>query len=280
MTGSLGGGRIDSPGNERLRSILRLRDRSGRDATGLTLVDGHRELRRALEAGAELRQLFVRDAPASVKTRKDTGDDREAILRLAAAARVVPTPVAPAAFERMAYGDRDDGLVAVVAIPPVDLASLRPGPVPLLLIADGIEKPGNLGAIVRSADGAGADGVIVTSSVGDLYNPNAIRASLGAIFRLRPVAATPAAAIAWCRERGIRLVAARVDGATDHAVADLTGSLAIVVGSEATGLGAAWDDPSIGRVRIPMLGIGDSLNVSVAAAVLLYEARRQRGAGR
>ncbi|MFM2106621.1 MAG: hypothetical protein RL338_1653 [Chloroflexota bacterium] len=277
MTGPSDGGRIESPRNERLRAVLALRDRAGRDAAGLTLVDGLREIRRALEAGADLRQLLQREGPASVKTRKDTEDDREAILRLARSARIPVTPVAPAAYGRIAYGDRDDGLVAVVAIPPSELGSLRPGPAPLLLVADGIEKPGNLGAIVRSADGAGADGVIATNSVGDLYNPNAIRASVGSIFRLRPVAATPVEAIEWCRARGIRLVAARVDGATDHTAADLTGPLAIVVGSEALGLGGAWDDPGVARVRIPMLGIGDSLNVSVAAAILLYEARRQRG---
>lgn len=278
MSVERGAGRIDSPRNDRLRALLRLRDRAGRDAAGLTLVDGVREIRRAIEAGAELRQLLVRDGAPSVKTRKDTGSDREAVLHLAASAGIRPTPVADPAYERLAYGDRDDGLVAVVAVPATSLASLEPGPSPLLLVADGIEKPGNLGALVRSADGAGADGVIATSTIGDLYNPNAIRASLGAIFRVRPVTATPSEAIDWCRARGIRLVAARVDGPAEHTATDLTGPLALVVGSEAHGLGTAWDDPAIGRVRIAMRGIGDSLNVSVAAAVLLYEARRQRDA--
>ena len=145
------------------------------------------------------------------------------------------------------------------------------------VVADTVEKPGNLGAICRSADGAGVDGVIVTGVGGtDLYNPNAIRASLGTIFALRPVAATAAEAIARLRERGIRIVAARVDGGS-YEGADLSGPLALVVGSEADGLGPEWRGEGIEAVRLPMLGIADSLNVSVAAAILLYEARRQRG---
>lgn len=270
------GDRIESPRNERVRAVARLRDRAGRDETGLTLVDGRREIRRALEAGAELRALLVAERDASARMRTDGDDDHAAVLRLAASRGVRPTLLAPAAFARVAYGERDDGLVAVVAIPATGLETLAVGDAPLLLIADGVEKPGNLGALVRSADGAGADGVIVTGAIGDLYNPNAIRSSLGAIFRVRPVGASAAEAIAWCRARGIRLVAARLDGAALHTASDLSGPLAIVVGSEAHGLGAGWDDPAIAGLRIPMLGIGDSLNVSVAAAVLLYEARRQR----
>ena len=147
----------------------------------------------------------------------------------------------------------------------------------LVLVAEGIEKPGNLGAILRSADGAGADAFIAASPRTDVFNPNAIRASLGAIFSV-PIAAAPTADVLdWLRAGGVRIAAARLDATTLATDADLTGPLAIAVGAEADGLSAAWSAPDIVGIRLPMLGRADSLNVSVASAVLLYEARRQRG---
>ena len=140
-----------------------------------------------------------------------------------------------------------------------------------------MEKPGNLGAVLRSADGAGVDALVASDPRTDLFNPNAIRASLGTIFAV-PLAAGPTPDVLdWLRERRIRIVVARVDGPERYSTADLTGPLAIVLGSEAEGLGEAWSGPNVTAVRLPMLGVADSLNVSAAAAVLLYEARRQRG---
>ena len=146
------------------------------------------------------------------------------------------------------------------------------------MVVEGVEKPGNLGAILRSADGAGADALIAADPRTDLFNPNAIRASLGTVFTVPVAAATTSEVMAWLRARGIGLVVARVDGATVHTAADLAGPVAIVLGSEAHGLTGTWDGPDVRAVRLPMLGSADSLNVSAAAAVLLYEARRQRDA--
>jgi TrmH family RNA methyltransferase len=172
-------------------------------------------------------------------------------------------------------------VVAVVRSPSATLETLVASlpPDPLVVVVEAVEKPGNLGAILRTADGAGADAVIAADARTDLFNPNAIRASLGTIFAL-PVAAGPSSEVLeQLAARGVRLVAARVDTEGTYMDADFRGPLALVLGSEAEGLGSAWDDPRVEPVRIPMRGAADSLNVSVAAAVLLYEAVRQRGAG-
>jgi TrmH family RNA methyltransferase len=145
------------------------------------------------------------------------------------------------------------------------------------VVTEDVEKPGNVGAILRSADAAGANAVIAVGGT-DLYNPNVIRASLGTIFSM-PVASASAAEVGeWLRAAGVHIVASRVDATNLHVDADLTGSVAIVLGSEANGLSEAWRAPDVNAVRLPMLGAADSLNVSAAAAVLLYEAWRQRRA--
>ncbi|HEX8025131.1 MAG TPA: TrmH family RNA methyltransferase, partial [Candidatus Limnocylindrales bacterium] len=168
-------------------------------------------------------------------------------------------------------------IVLVVRAPVSGLADLELGPAPLIVVTEDVQKPGNLGAILRSADGAGADGVIAIGGT-DLFNPNVVRASVGTVFAVPLATATATDARAWLRDQEIRIVAARVDGARLHSEADLTGPLAIVLGSEAEGLTAAWRGVDVEPVRLPMLGVADSLNVSAAAAILLYEARRQRDA--
>ena len=147
-----------------------------------------------------------------------------------------------------------------------------------MAVVEAVEKPGNLGAIARSADGAGADALIAADPRTDPFNPNAIRASLGTIFSLRVAAASRAETLAWLHELGARIVVARVDGDETYTDVDLNGPLAIVLGSEAAGLSDVWAGPGVVAVRLPMLGAADSLNVSVAAGILLYEARRQRDA--
>jgi TrmH family RNA methyltransferase len=179
------------------------------------------------------------------------------------------------AFERLAFGDRADGVVLMVRIPDRRLADLELPDAPLVVVTEDVEKPGNVGAILRTADAVGADAVLAAGGT-DLYNPNVIRASIGTVFSL-PVVAAPAIEIAeWLRERGVRIVASRVDAASLHVEADLSGPVALVLGSEADGLSDAWRGPDVEGVRLPMLGVADSLNVSVAGAVLLYEAWRQR----
>jgi TrmH family RNA methyltransferase len=148
--------------------------------------------------------------------------------------------------------------------------------VPLVAVLEGVEKPGNVGAVLRSADGAGVSALIVADAQTDLYNPNAIRASLGTIFSVPVAAAAAADTLTWLRHRGLAIFAARVDGAVPHTEADFRGPAAIVLGSEAKGLSATWTGPDVTAVRLPMAGVADSLNVSAAAAVLFYEALRQR----
>lgn len=261
---------ISSTSNPRIRDVLRLRDRRGRAAAGLTLVDGLREVQRALDAGVAIELAYV--GPAAARGAGPAVRDR------LATAGIPIVEVGEAVEARLAFGDRVEGIVAVVRPPALGLADLRIPPSPLLVVLEGVEKPGNLGAVLRSVDGAGADGLIAADPLADLWSPNAIRASLGTIFGVPTAVATSDAVIAWCRERAIRLIAARVDATTTYTDADLTGPLALVLGSEATGLTDAWRRAGVEGVRLPMHGIADSLNVSVAGAVLLYEARRQRDA--
>ena len=177
---------------------------------------------------------------------------------------------------KLAFGGRPKGVVLVVRIPSLSLAGIAPGADPLVLVIEGVEKPGNIGAVLRSADGSGATAVIAASPRTDLFNPNAIRASAGTIFAV-PVAAAPSAEVlAWLRGHRIRIVTARVGAEAAYSATDLTGPLAIVLGAEADGLTETWSGPDVEPVAIPMTGVADSLNVSISAAILAYEAMRQR----
>ena len=261
---------LASPSNPRIKAAAALRERRARDATGLTLVDGARELRRALESGVVVVESFVCEPLLA-------GEDARAALDALAARGVPVTTTTEAAFAKVAFGDRAEGLVAVVRAPSLALDDLRLPAEPLIVVIEAVEKPGNIGAVLRSADGAGVDAVIAASPRTDLANPNVIRASAGTIFAVPMAAAPTDDVLAWLRGRGVRIVAARVDAGRAYTDKDLTGSIAIVVGSEAEGLSDAWLAPDIEPIHLPMHGIADSLNVSVSAAVLVYEARRQRG---
>jgi len=261
---------ITSLTNPRVKAAVRLRDRREREATGLTLIDGARELRQALAARASVETVFV--APSHFHS-----DEARAALTEAEAEISDIVEVSEAVIAKLAFGDRSDGIVAIVRSGSTDLEALRLTPgVPIVVVVEGVEKPGNLGAILRTADGAGASGLIAADPLTDLFNPNAIRASLGTIFRVPIASASTPATLDWLTSRGITAIAARVDAATPYTDVDMRGPVAIVLGSEATGLSAAWDDPRVTAVRIPMLGSADSLNVSVAGSILLYEAVRQR----
>jgi TrmH family RNA methyltransferase len=178
----------------------------------------------------------------------------------------------------MSYRDRPDGLLAVVPQRHLGLGELAPPPDPLLLVCERIEKPGNLGTMLRSADAGGVHAVIVCDRCTDLHNPNTVRASIGTLFSL-PVAEAPSAeAVRWLKERGIAIVAATPSATQHPADIDLARGAAIVVGAEQYGLTDAWLEAADLRVRIPMLGQADSLNVAAAATILIYEAARQRRA--
>jgi TrmH family RNA methyltransferase len=259
---------ITSLTNPRVKAAVRLRDRREREKTGRTIVDGAREILRALDAGVHVETAFL----ASELVRSP---DAHAVAdRLAR--RDTTIAVSPQVLAKVAFGDRSDGIVAIVETPRLRLTDVTLPADPLIVVVEGVEKPGNLGAILRSADGAGVDAVIVADPLTDSFNPNAVRASLGTIFALPVVTATSEATLAWLSGRGIRVVATIVEASTPYTSADLTGPLAIVLGSEAGGLSAAWRTPEVAGISIPMAGIADSLNVSVAAAVVLFEAVRQR----
>ena len=261
---------LTSTANPKVKAISKLRDRRERDRTGLTIVDGAREVRRALEAGATVDEAFV-CVPLL------HGEDARAAYGQLEARGIPVRTTSPTVFEKLAFGERAEGILAIVRIPSTELDDLRLPPDPLVVVLEGVEKPGNLGAVLRSADGAGADALIVASGRTDPFNPNVIRASAGTVFSV-PLASAPAEdVIAWLSTRGIRVVAARVDAPTTYIDANLRGSIAIALGNEADGLTDAWDRAGVDQVSLPMHGIADSLNVSVTAAVLLYEARRQRG---
>ena len=265
---------LTSTANPRVKAVVRLRDRRERDATGLAVVDGVREIRRAMDAGVEIVEVFAAESLA-------TNAEATALLAGLATAGHPATFVSEPVLVRIAFGDRTDGIVAVVRMPRRTLADIHfpaPPATALIAVVEGVEKPGNLGAILRSADGAGLDAVVAADPRTDLANPNVIRASLGTIFARPVVEASTADTLAWLRGSGLTIVAARVDGAVDYAVQDFRGPVAIVLGAEADGLSEAWRAPDVRAVRLPMLGVADSLNVSATAAVLFYEARRQRGA--
>jgi TrmH family RNA methyltransferase len=249
--------KISSPANPRVKAAVRLRDRREREETGGTLIDGGRELLRALAQSVEVDHAFVCSELV-------VGADASAALD---------------ALAKIAFGDRSDGLVAVIRTPSVALEDLAPGLHPLIVVLESVEKPGNLGAIMRTADAVGASAVIAADPRTDVCYPNAIRASVGTIFSVPLAVATASGALDWLVAHGVTTIAARVDAQQPYGDADLGGSIAIVLGSEAGGLTSTWNDPRVRPVRIPMRGAADSLNVSVAAAVLLFEARRQRSLG-
>ena len=267
---------LTSTANPRFRAAVSLRDRRERARHGRLLVDGVREVARALDAGVALVEVFV--APgASPEPALD------AVVARAAGFGVPIVPVTADLLSRLAYGERASGIVAVAKAPAASLEALRlPAEAPIVGILEDVEKPGNLGAVCRSADGAGLDALIAagtTAAPADPWNPNAVRASLGTVFTLPLAVASTGNVLAWLRDRGLRVVAARVDGSMPYAEADLRGPVALVLGSEATGLTEAWSGEDVTAVRLPMRGRADSLNVAAAAAILFYEARRQRDAG-
>ncbi len=258
---------ITSVQNPRILDIVRLRrGRSAADSP--ILIDGRREIQRAIAAQWTLQAVFYCPSMLSANDQKWLSDARPGGQLL--------TEVNEPVMQKIAYGDRTDGLLAL-AVPPMPLLKdLKLGAAPLIAVMHGLEKPGNLGGILRSADAAGVDAVIASDPRTDLYNSNVIRASTGAIFSMQLVETTAAEAVTFLRERGITLFAARPDARQEYTTCDFRGPTAFILGAEAAGLGTTWQDHDIQPVRIGMHGICDSLNVSVTAAILFFEARRQR----
>jgi TrmH family RNA methyltransferase len=258
--------RITSRSNPLIRDLARLTKRRERRLRSLFLVEGEREVGRAVAAGVEIVRLVV--AP-DLRADAGLGD------ALAIPTGAIVTEVGPAAFGALSRRQHPDGLLAVARTPDRSIGRLETPDRPLLLVAEHIEKPGNLGAMFRTADGAGADAVLVADPLADLENPNVIRASQGSVFAVRSAVAGTAEVVGWLAGRGVRLVTLTPDAAVPLWEVDLTGAVAIAIGSEDRGLSPQL--AAAGRAaRLPMRGAADSLNASVAAAVALYEAVRQR----
>lgn len=267
---------ITSLQNPRIKNVVRLGNRRHRDQLHQTVVEGIRESTQALHSGVVPVEAFIcreyLDASA--------GQTLIATLtRLAGEGRTRLFEVSAAVFDKMAYRRGSGGILMVIPYHSRTLADLSPGDLPLILIVDGAEKPGNLGAILRTADAAGVGALLITDTEPagtDAHNPNVIRASLGAYFFVPVVTATQESALRWLREQGIRTVAATPQAQQDYTEASYIAPTAIVMGSEAFGLSESWLEHVDDQVRIPMSGRVDSLNLSVATAVILYEALRQR----
>ena len=258
---------INSPRNERIKAAVKLRRRKHRGRQGRTLIDGARELIRAVSAGVNVEEIyFCTSLCGTTESRRLLAQLDEFEMDIYEVSEIV--------FEKLAYGERAEGFIGVATPPEIELDDLKLPQNPLVAIVEGIEKPGNLGAIVRSADGAGISAVILADQKTDLFNPNAIRASLGTVFTM-PVCAAPTREVYnWLKVQGFQVVVTAVEGAQSYTTLDYKPPTAIVLGAESTGVSSTWKE--VRSVSIPMMGVADSLNVSTSAAVLFYEAQRQR----
>ena len=311
---------ITSAQNRKIKDLQALVEKSkARNAAGLFVVEGQRELGHCLDAGFVPETLFVSgevachgrqsvsgnersrasgEKPSSALPECDGGvrvpqvgvvngrlveniegkDGLEALVAKAEALNPRLTVVQIPAFlyEKVAYRGSTEGIIAEVRAVPRRLSDLRLGEAPLVMALESVEKPGNLGAVLRSADAAGADAVIICDPLTDIWNPNLIRSSVGAIFSVPVAVCSSEEAIAFFKERRIRILTAQLQDSEWYYAADMTAGTAIVMGTESTGLTQIWRDAADAHIKIPMLGRLDSLNVSVSASVLLYEAVRQR----
>lgn len=253
---------ITSLQNPRVKQIVKLRDdKKQRQSDGLMLVEGYDEISLALAAGHYPRTLFI--APEIV--RREIENVNTEIFT-----------VSPAVLEKMSYRENPDGWLGVFPIPRISLEDLKLNESPLIIVAESVEKPGNLGAILRTADAAQVDAVLVCDPRVDAYSPNVVRASRGTIFTVPVVETKNAQALVYLQQRSIRVLAATPSAEAEYTRQDLRQPLAVVVGTEDEGLSDFWMSQADVKVRIPMLGKVNSLNVSTATALIIYEAVRQR----
>ena len=289
---------ITSTQNARIKHVVALQQKSSlRREEGLFVVEGQREIEHCMECGYEIVELFTVDGlqftddglsscvPTVASGKAERTDDYTK-------GQKKPYIVSSQVYEKMAYRGSTEGIIAVAKVkdhrlfsflaPPSSLlerpSSLLDKPNPFIVVLESVEKPGNLGAILRSADAANVDAVIVCDPLTDLYNPNLIRASIGAIFTVPVAVCTSQECIAFLKERKIKILTAQLQDSYDYYDYDMRQGTAIVMGTESTGLTQQWREAADAHIRIPMLGRLDSLNVSVSAAILMYEAVRQRKA--
>ncbi len=298
---------ITSAQNPKIKRLLALqKDSSLRRETGLFVVEGQRELGHCLGAGFTVDTVFMcpelcgprawadlasgetaPEAPlppievhsnAPVTANSAQNDDKGA-GKWTPNGRAKVFEVSREVYERIAYRGSTEGIIAEVFTRNLPLEDLRLPDNPLIAVLESVEKPGNLGAVLRSADAAGADALLICDPLTDIYNPNVIRASIGAVFTVPTVACSSDEAIAWLKAKGIQILTAQLQDSSLYYDRDLTLPTALVMGTESTGLSDRWREAADAHIRIPMLGSLDSLNVSVSAAILLFEAVRQRQGG-
>ncbi len=260
---------ISSTANPRIKHVGKLKHRKYRDLFGLTVIDGFRELQRAHASRAEIDEIFVCfDILESFGGQTACDEVRSWGRELTEVSRLV--------FEKMCFGQRAEGVLGTCRVAKHILSENGLTSGPLIVVLDQLEKPGNLGAILRSCDGAGVDAVILADSRTDVYNPNVIRSSTATVFSMRIMQASISEAYDFLRKLSIKIIAATPDGRQSYDTTDLRGAVALVLGSEDKGLRDFWVQHADVRMSIPMRGKADSLNVSNTAAILVYEALRQR----
>ncbi len=266
--------RITSTKNPKIKDLLVLQEKSReRRERSLFVVEGRRELGHCLDAGYRCAALFL--CPGLLPA-----EDRDRLVRkaLAGSPDCRMYEVSEEVYAKIAWREGTEGIVAQIHDPGRTLEDLVLPERPLVMVLQGVEKPGNIGAILRSADAAGVDALLCCDPLADLYNPNLIRASIGAVFTCQTAVTSSQEAIRWLKARNIRILTAQLQDSVPYYATDMTGPTALVMGTEATGLTREWREAADEHILIPMLGKLDSLNVSVSAAILLYEAVRQRHA--
>ena len=260
---------ITSGQNPKVKRVMVLAQKSAeRRRSGLFVVEGVRELCHCVEAGYEVDSLFY--CTALMPSSSDAQRCMESVPQWKR------FEVTEQVYAKMVYRDGTEGMMAVVKMHTISLQDLQLSPRPLMVVLESVEKPGNLGAVLRSADAAQADAVIVCDPLTDLYNPNLIRSSIGAVFSVPCVACTSEECISFLKQKKIQILTAQLQDSNLYYDTDMCQPTALVMGTESTGLTDQWRQAADAHIRIPMLGRLDSLNVSVSAAILLFEAVRQR----
>ncbi|MBF6608044.1 MAG: RNA methyltransferase [Flavobacterium sp.] len=254
---------INSVQNQLIKSLVQLQEKArARKESGTFLIEGRREIDLAHQGGYELQTILF--DPEKI--------DRQSLLYSAEYIEI-----SPEVYQKLAYRDTTEGILAVAKIRKMELATMVLPENPLILIAESPEKPGNIGALLRTADAANIDAVIIANPKSDLFNPNIIRSSVGCVFTNTIATGTTSEIISFLKQRNISIFCAALQESQPYHQQDFTGPTALVVGTEATGLTTEWRNAATQNIVIPMQGVIDSMNVSVAAAILIFEGKRQRG---
>lgn len=264
---------ITSFSNSKIKELVKLRDRRERVKTGLTLIEGIREVRAAINAGIVIKEIYL--CP-SLYEGLEQGHVENEILKVLAARKVDVVEVTKEIFAKVSFGDRSEGVLAIGFAQSRAITDLKLKKNPFFMLVESVEKPGNLGAILRTCDAAGADALFVCDAATDIFNPNVIRASLGTVFTVPVVSATTEEILGFVKSKNIKVVAATPAGKKSYTSVNFRDGIVIAVGSEKDGLSDVFLKAAEEKVFIPMKGQADSLNTSVAAALLAYEALRQR----